>query len=254
MKRLMLTLIGVMAMTAGCVAPPPGPAAPALTDTAWAVTAIKGSPTAADQHPTMTFTAERYGGNTGCNSFSGEFTQNGSSLTLRPAAVTEMACLDGRIMTQEAQFLAALGEVASITSTSAGAEALNASGQSVLSLTKAPTPSPRPLVGTTWKLTGIRSGGTSASVVADSTVTLTLAASSYTGRVCNTFGGELTTNGDQITFSAPHSTKMACRPPELAAQETAVLGTLATVVSWTISGTSLSLSAPDGSGLDFVAS
>lgn len=254
MKRLTLTLIGLMAISAGCVAPPPGPAAPTLTNTAWVVTAIKSSPTVADKQPTITFTAERYGGNTGCNSFGGTFTQKGAALTVNPAAVTAMACVDQRIMVQETQFLAALGEAASITSTGTGAEVLNASGQSVLSLATAATPSPRPLVGTTWTLTGIRSGGTSTSVVADSTVTLTLAESRYTGRACNNFGGDLTASGDQITFSAPHSTKMACRSPELTAQETAVLGTLVTIASWTVTGTSLSLSAPDGSGLDFVAS
>ena len=87
-----------------------------------------------------------------------------------------------------------------------------------------------------------------------SSVTVTLAQNRYTGKACNTFGGDLTVSGDRISFGAPHSTKMACPSPEWSAQEAAVLGSLTTLASWTISANTLTLSAPDGSGLDFVAS
>jgi heat shock protein HslJ len=253
MKRLTLALVALLAVT-GCAAPGPATDALALANTAWVVTAIKGSPTLSDKQPTISFQDARYAGTTGCNSYGGELTQNGSALKLGAAVVTAMACLDEAIMTQEAQFLAALTEVTSAHTTASGVDLTDPSGHSVMSLTRATSPSPRSLVGTTWTLAGIRSATTSTSAIADSTVTLTLAESRYTGKACNSFGGDLQVIGAKITFSAPHSTRMACPSPELTAQESAVLGTLVTITSWSITGSSLALSAPDGSGLDFVAS
>lgn len=252
MRRLRITLAMLLVVTAGCAAPPPS--GPELNGTAWVVIAIKSSPTLSDKKPTMNFSAGRYGGTTGCNSYGGDATISGASVRLAPGAVTEMACPDQRIMTQEAQFLAVLPEVASARTAGTGVELLNAAGASVLSLAPAPTPSPRALIGTTWTLTTIRSGASASSVVTGSTVTLTLAENRYSGKACNIFGGDLTVSGDQISFGTPHSTKMACPSAEQTAQESAVLGSLATLSSWTITGDSLALSAPDGSGLDFVAS
>lgn len=253
MRRLRITLVMLLVVTAGCTSTP-SPPAPELNGTAWVVTAIKASPTLSDKKPTMTFGAGRYSGTTGCNSYGGDATISGASVRLTAGAVTEMACLDDQVMAQEAKFLAVLPEVATVRTTSSGIELLNSAGQSLLSLTAATSPSPRPLIGTTWTLTTIRSGTSASSVVTGSTLTLTLAENRYSGKACNTFGGDLTLDGDRISFGTPHSTKMACPSAEQTAQESAVLGSLTTLTSWEITGDSLALSAQDGSGLDFVAS
>ncbi len=253
MRRLALTAVMLLAVTAGCAAAPP-PSAPPLDGTAWVVTAINSSPTLSGKQPTIGFGAGLYSGTTGCNSYSGEVTISGASVRLAPAVVTAMACLDEQVMTQEAQFLAVLATVTTARTTSTGIELLNAAGQALLSLAVAPTPSSRPLIGTTWTLTTIRTGTSATSVVSGSSVTLTLADDRYSGKACNSFGGDLTISGDQIGFGTPHSTKTACPSAALTAQEAAVLGSLATLTTWTNTGDSLALSSPDGSGLDFVAS
>ncbi|HYO44383.1 MAG TPA: META domain-containing protein [Candidatus Limnocylindrales bacterium] len=57
---------------------------------------------------TATFTADgKIGGNAGCNSFTGAYTLDGTSLTVGPLATTMKAC-EQPVMDQEAQFLAAL--------------------------------------------------------------------------------------------------------------------------------------------------
>ena len=57
---------------------------------------------------TATFTADgEVGGNAGCNSYSGPYKLDGTSLTVGPLATTMKAC-EQAIMDQETQFLAAL--------------------------------------------------------------------------------------------------------------------------------------------------
>ncbi len=57
---------------------------------------------------TATFTPDgQVGGNAGCNSYTGSYTLDGTSLTVGPLATTQMAC-DQAIMDQETQFLTAL--------------------------------------------------------------------------------------------------------------------------------------------------
>jgi heat shock protein HslJ len=256
MKRLPWALIGVL-VVAACATPTPqpSPAEPALADTSWVVTTIEATPTLTAKQPTIAFNSTRFSGSTGCNSFGGNFTQNGAEMTLSAATVTQMACLDTALMTQESRLLTAVTQVASVAPTSTGADLLDQDRRILLSLTAAPpTPAPKPLLATTWTLTGLRSGTTASSVVAGSTVTITLAKGNYTGKACNTFGGDVTTSGSQITFHAPHSTKMACRSAELTAQESTVLGMLGEITTWTITGDTLALSTPDGAGLDFQAS
>jgi heat shock protein HslJ len=51
--------------------------------------------------------AGQVAGNSGCNSYSGPFTLDGSNLTVGPLASTMMACADD-VMAQETQFLTAL--------------------------------------------------------------------------------------------------------------------------------------------------
>ncbi len=52
----------------------------------------------------LTFAAGRVNGFAGCNTFSGSYTQNNSSLTFSAFATTRMAC-EKLIMTSENQFL-----------------------------------------------------------------------------------------------------------------------------------------------------
>ena len=255
MKKGLGLLLAILAISSTACAPsPPGPAAPQLVGTFWVVTKIGDAATLTDHQPTMRFEDGTVLGSAGCNHYSGAFTAAAGELAITQVAISEMACLDQQVTAQETAFTAALGKIAGVAAAADGLELRDAAGQPLLSLAPpGPEPSPRPLVGTTWELTTIRTGEVASSLVSGSSVSLQLKETSYQGKACNTFGGEVSVAGPGIKFGSPHSTKMACKSPDISAQEATVLGMLAQLSTWTITGTQLSLSAPDGSGLDFRA-
>jgi heat shock protein HslJ len=88
-----------------------GPEA-ALTGTYWRAVEISGSPVAhlpKKREAHLIFSAEgnRVSGSTGCNRFTGTFTESGVSLHFSPLATTKMAC-PGPLDAQERAFLEAL--------------------------------------------------------------------------------------------------------------------------------------------------
>lgn len=259
MKRLHVIVAGLLlGLTLSACSGALGGAAPTLSGTSWVVTTIKGTATIADHQPTLRFTASEVSGSGGCNQFAGGYTQTGAGVSFSPVAMTAMACSPDAVMTQETDFSNALALVAKLTGTSESVDLMDASGQVVLTLATAASASPEPttsLTTTVWELTAIRNKDTVASPVAGSSVTLTMGQNekSYQGKACNTFGGDLSINGATITFGAPRSTKMACPSDKLTGQESTVLGLIVKTETWSITGTQLSLSTADGSGLDFVA-
>jgi heat shock protein HslJ len=86
--------------------------APSLAGTRWVLTGIEQNgaprPLAPGAEATLEFTADEVRGRASCNSYSGGYRVIGGSLTFEPLAATEMACLDGALMEQEAAFLGAL--------------------------------------------------------------------------------------------------------------------------------------------------
>lgn len=252
MVRIQAVLLGALLLLTACSGPSSG--TPQLNGTSWIVSSIAGTATLSDQQPTLTFADGRVSGSTGCNTVSGAFTQNGDGVTFSPMAVTQMACPDP-VMSQETSFLAALNKVARASGDATTVRLLDAAGETLLTLTTPPpAPSPTPLAATTWKLESIIEGTTASSLVAGTSVTLTVNtdAGSYSGHACNNFGGDLTVTGDSISFGVPHSTKMACPTDELT-QENRVLSILPHVTSWMVAGYALTLIAPTDT-LKFVAS
>jgi heat shock protein HslJ len=77
---------------------------------------------------TATFTADgQVGGNAGCNSYSGPYKLDGTSLTVGPLATTMKAC-EQAIMDQETQFLAALQTPTTVETSGATVTLRDASG------------------------------------------------------------------------------------------------------------------------------
>ncbi|MCA9910775.1 MAG: META domain-containing protein, partial [Anaerolineae bacterium] len=84
-----------------------------LVGTSWQLTAMgpNGTETSvvADSTVTLEFSADgQAGGNTGCNSFGGDYTVDGETITFGELVSTLMACADIDVMNQEQQYLAAL--------------------------------------------------------------------------------------------------------------------------------------------------
>jgi heat shock protein HslJ len=143
--------------------------------------------------------------------------------------------------------------VAGVRAAGTGVELLDATGKAVLTLAPAPAESAKPLAGTTWQLSGIIANEAVTSPVAGTTVTLTITGDQLTGKACNTFSGPVTVDGSSFKAGPLMSTKMACDNAAETSQETQVLTTLEAATRYAIEGNTLTLKAPDGTGLEFQA-
>ena len=89
------------------------PAGASLDGTYW-LTELNGKPaltTGGPDRAHLRFVRDSalVSGATGCNRFSGSFTQDGTALHFPPLATTMMACMDDKVAAQEHALLAALG-------------------------------------------------------------------------------------------------------------------------------------------------
>lgn len=256
MRKYWIVTVGLVALLAACssVTPAaPGAGAPTLDGTSWVVTTIGGTATIAGHQPTIAFAGDRASGLASCNQFNAGFSQNGSTVKLTPGALTAMACTPEDVMTQEQAFTAALAATTGVRSAGTGAELVDAQGKVTLALQPAPTQAPKPLDGTTWQLSAIIAKAATASPVAGSTVTVQVSGDQLSGKACNTFRGQVTVDGSSFKAGPLMSTKMACANPDESAQETAVLTAIEAASSYAIVGNTLTLTADDGTGLEFRA-
>lgn len=102
------------------------------------------------------------------------------------------------------------------------------------------------LDGTNWKLVDV--GGRPA--VAGEDVTLQFAGGEFTGFAsCNNYRGTFTSSGTTLTLGPAAATRRACIEDARNAQETAYLGALAKVASYTVDGDRLTLRDSSGAAL-----
>jgi heat shock protein HslJ len=113
MKRS-IALLALMAL-AGC-AITSRDATTELPGTSWTLVDLDGEQPAGEPPPSITFTDEgSVTGSTGCNTFNGEVTIDGSAITFGPLATTRMACVDPVAGEQEQAFLVAMDAVTGYT-------------------------------------------------------------------------------------------------------------------------------------------
>ena len=118
MKRSM-ALIALLALV-GC-AITSRDATTELPGTSWTLADLDGAEPVGEMPPSIAFTDEGgVTGSTGCNTFNGEVTIDGSELAFGPLATTRMACVDPAASEQEQAFLVALEAVTSYTIDSEG--------------------------------------------------------------------------------------------------------------------------------------
>ncbi|PFG16917.1 heat shock protein HslJ [Propionicimonas paludicola] len=248
------SLLVLAALLSACAPPIAAQPSPKLADTSWVVTELSGKPTLPAAVPTIQFSADQVSGFSSCNRFSGSYRQSGSTLSFSQLAMTAMACMDAGVMEQESAFSAALAKVASVRSAGSGLELVDSSG-AVLAKLQSPSPAApdRPLEKTTWQLDSITVGQTASSVVAGSTVTLTFADGHLTGKACNSFRASAEISGSSLKIGPVMSTKMACREPGVSEQESRLFQLLPTMTGFAVKSDRLTLTAADGSALEFVA-
>lgn len=224
----------------------PSSSAPDLTGSSWLLASYAaGSSTveaAAGGTAALEFRKDgAMGGSTGCNSFGGTFVQEGASLTITTGPMTLMACTDPAVDAQEKAVIAGLGAVASFRG-GPGSELvlLDASGATLLTY----GPGLRGLAGTSWRATGINNGKGAVAGTADTDkVTAVFGeAGDLSGSAgCNNYRGTWTASGtDKLAIGPLATTKKLCEPP-LNALEQQYLTALATVTTYQINGTTLTL-------------
>ena len=187
------------------------------------------------------------GGSAGCNSFAGSYSAgDDGSLTIEAGGMTQMAC-EEPLMRVDAAYVAALGEVGSFTVTDQGTGLLLEGAETTLAYL---AEQPLPLEGTAWRVDGIAIGGDAVSSTiagADAELVFEDGRVSGTGG-CNHITGGYTADGDALSFSAIASTKMLCEAGVMD-QEAVIVAALEATASFSIEGTTLSLSDADGAFL-----
>lgn len=114
MKRS-LALLALGAVLAAC-AITTREATTDLPGTSWVLVELDDAEPVADAAPTIAFAEDgTVSGSTGCNTFTGSVTIDGTSLEFGPLATTRMACADPAVNEQEQAFLLALESVTSYT-------------------------------------------------------------------------------------------------------------------------------------------
>lgn len=214
---------------------------PALIGTVWVATSVANNPPVSGTTLTAQFNDQnRLTGSDGCNSFSTNYTQTGTSLTIDPAMVSTKKACDEAVMAQADTFTQNLLATTGYT-LGDGVLVLNQGNVAGLKFTG----QSNPLSKTSWNVTGYNNGNQAVvSPLAETNLTMTFGddgtISGNSG--CNTFTGQYSLSGQNITISALASTMRACIEPEgIAEQETAFLAALGQAVEWFIQGDQLSL-------------
>ena len=81
-----------------------------LDGTSWELTAISKHTPVEGSHLTLAFEDGQVSGNSGCNSFGGEYDAKGDRLEIGMLMSTLMACAEPAMMEQETEFMRMLGD------------------------------------------------------------------------------------------------------------------------------------------------
>ena len=224
-------------------------AASTLTGTSWtlASASIDGDDVAAVGTSTLAFGDDgtTVAGSTGCNQFSGTYTQSGSDLTIELGPVTLRACVDPGATAQEAAILAHLPEVASY---SADGQLVLTDADDVTLLTYDQGQST--IEGTSWTATGVNNGREAVeSTAATESVTAEFGTdgtlSGFAG--CNTYNARFALSGDDgISITGITTTRKACEE-EAMTLESQYVAALEQAETYTMSGQTLTLRDATGS-------
>jgi heat shock protein HslJ len=188
------------------------------------------------------------GGTTGCNTFSGSYTiGDGGALSIEPGAMTQIAC-EEPLMRLEAAYTAALSDVDSYEIVDEDDGLVLSGAETTLSYTPE---RPVGLEGTRWQVSGIVTGDAVSSTIAGAEAEVTLDAGSLSGTAgCNRMTGSYTAEAaaseGSVSFSDIGTTKMSCEP-EVMEQERQIIAALGAAASYTIEGSTMSLTDADGS-------
>ncbi|MEX1209199.1 MAG: META domain-containing protein [Acidimicrobiia bacterium] len=187
-------------------------------------------------------------GTAACNQYGGRVILDGNTVSFPDGFFqTEMACVDPGVMELEAAFLAALSRV---TGSAAGGGELRLSGDGVDLRFIAVEPEPdAALIGTLWHLDTLIEGDAASTVASPATLHIDDQGKVTGSTGCNSMSG---TYQAATGFSPLATTKIAC-DPSVMDQESLLLAVLGGDPILTIEGSTLTVTASDGSALMYRA-
>jgi heat shock protein HslJ len=190
-------------------------------------------------------------GSAGCNRYSASYQINGSSLSVRSVAVSEVYCTEPvGLMQQESRFVKLLVTVSSYRVEEDRLDLLGPSGRELMTFERMEQPRKHPLLNTTWALDYISAGGNAvASPIEGTEITAVFAGDgTVSGSAgCNAYSAVFQVNETHLTMERIISTKTSCTEPEgIMKQEGRYLNLTGTVAGYRIEDDSLTLI--DGSG------
>jgi heat shock protein HslJ len=109
MKPILISAMAALALAA-CVGPQTNAASVTTLAGNWQVVSLAGNALPETASVTINFAAPAVSGSSGCNQYSGTFSQKGNDITFGPTALTRMACPPAR-MDLESGFTRALAAV-----------------------------------------------------------------------------------------------------------------------------------------------
>ena len=120
----------------------------------WLLLTLNGVPVLPSAPMTALFEDGRIGGSSGCNSYGGAYTLDGSTIRFAEMMMTLMACLEDGVMEQEQAYFEALSNVAKFRLDNDRLELLDASGAALLVYARLEpfAGDPEALVGSEWQL------------------------------------------------------------------------------------------------------
>lgn len=214
-----------------------------LENTRWTLAAYAQSGRFVQVGATLEFTQNRVGGQSGCNSFGGNYTLQGGTLRFGPLMQTMMACPDEAINRLERTYLQALGQVQAYSLEGSVLRMKNQAGQTLLILSQA---RPQTILGE-WTVTAIQSGNAITSAVEGSKPTVGFGQSRMAGNTgCNQFSARYSLQNISLQVGPVARTKRACPSEALARQETALLQALEKVEHFRVVGRQLTLYSAEG--------
>lgn len=185
-----------------------------LSGTAWVLLSWGEGSTPIQAAPGPPATLElaadgRLAGSTGCNSFTGNWSADGERLTLQPGPMTEAACTDPALSTQERALLRLLPTVGEYELGDEELRLTDAEG-SLLAVYMAQATD---LTGTSWAVIGVDNGkgGLESSALTSALTAELGAGGELAGNGgCNRLTGTWEAEGDSLRISGITSTEIGC--------------------------------------------
>lgn len=226
--------------------------APDVDGTEWVSSDVVGHQLVEGTEIRLAFADETISANAGCNTMSGGYAFDGSTMQVDVLAMTEMGCEPA--LTDQDAFLQ--GFLTSAPTVELDGDTLTmTSGEEAVTMIDREVAEPdQPLEGTAWQLDGIVQSEALRSVPSgvQASLLITDGGTAEVDTGCNSGTTSVEIGDDTLTFAPMAVTLMLCEEDANSVQD-AVLGTLDGEVTYQIDSDRLSIRRDDGSGLEYVA-